>query len=214
MDLSLHSIFDARLPKHRKIELFKILFQFILMTLCACVIGIIVSQMLDVSFYESAQRSVSLHFEALFLGMNGFREVLTALIKYCLWELVCIAVVFCISFSVINYAVTDMVLVFSGFRTGFSISFLAHYLQEGRFVYSPGGLRFAVFLSVKIVLMILLFLYAYKAAAYSASLRFSSGGRLCLKPMQIFPFCVFTLAYVGSVMIVSGAYCLVIYFIK
>lgn len=201
--------------RNERLEQFKILFQFVLMSVCSLVIGAFLSNIFSEQYYTVAQSVVSTHFEKLFLGYSDLLECMRAVIRYSSFDIICILAVFAVSFAVFNYAATDIILVVCGIKTGFSIAFLSEYVSNEALAYNLGVLRFTVYAVFKAALLLLLFTYSYRAAVYSISLnRTTANGRWAVTFKKLLPFLALTLAYIGAVIITNGAYCWIIYMLK
>ena len=191
------NIYSSKMHDGRSsLERVKILFQFVLMLVCSLIIGTLMTGMVEADFYIGAQSTVSSHFEMLFLDIVGVSDVIRSVIAYSVFEIICVIVIFVASFSVFNYAVSDIVLVICGIKSSFSVAFLSEYISEPIFSYNVGYLKFAVYFIFKALMLLLIFIYAYKSAVYSVDLRYSTAnGRLTLKFSALFPFLLATIAY-------------------
>ena len=208
-------IIQKNVSHAERLEQIKILFQFLLMIFSSVIIGAILTKLCSERYYIIAQNPVSTHFEKLFLEKKGILEVLRSIAIYSSWDMLCVLVVFFTSFSAFNYVATDILLVASGIKTGFSITFLSKYLSAPILSYNLSVLKFSVFVFFKIILLFLLFSYSYNAAIYSLSMRYTSpNGRLKIVFPKLFTFLGVTLAYIGSIMITNSAYCWILYLLK
>ena len=198
-----------------RMERVKIIFQFALMTACSFVIGILLIRMLPQSFYSDSVLKVSTHFETLFINCGSFYDYIRCILKYSLSDIICIAALFCVSFAAFNYVASDVVLIYNGIRTGSAVSFLWAFISSAELAYKLGVLRYVVFVVFKSILLLLVFDYSCRAAIHSRKLKsLSPAGRPNVKPRALFPFIVNTLTYVGSVIILNGIYCFLIYVLK
>ena len=199
----------------QKLERVKILFQFLLMLICSAIIGYGIAKNISEDFYQSSMLGVSAHFETVFLNCNIFYDYLKTVLIYAVSDILSILIIFVISFSAFNYIVSDILLIYNGLRMGFSISFLSVFVSNALFGYNIGVLRYTAFVFFKAVALTLIFDYAYRAAVYSLKFKIiTPNGRPNVKIKVLFPFVVYTLTYIGSVIIINGAYCWLIYFLK
>lgn len=198
-----------------KLENIKILFQFLLMLICSLTIGGVLIKSLPETFYQSLIVRVSAHFETVFINCDGIYDHIKTILLYALSDILSVAIIFVVSFSAFNYVLSDFLLVYNGIRTGASVCFLYMFISNPVFVYNIGLLRYIVFLFFKAVILILIFDYAYRAAVYSRKLKITTpSGRPNIKIKVFFPFVMYTLTYIGSLIIINGAYCWLIYFLK
>ncbi len=198
-----------------RLERIKILFQFILMLVCSVIIGWLVVNSLTETFYQNSVLGVSTHFETVFINCKTFYDYIKEILLYALSDILSVFVIFVVSFSAFNYLVCDLLLVYNGLRIGTSVSFLSAFISNSIFAYNIGLLRFVVFVFFKAVVLMLMLDYAYRAALYSQKLKLTApNGRPNVKVKVLLPFIVYTLTYIGSVIIINGVYCWLIYLLK
>lgn len=207
------SFFKASASKESlKLERAKIAFQFLLMTVCSLIMGILISGGLSDSFYSDAVTGISAHFENAFLNCHTFYDKVLHVVLYSLSDLICLTIIFCVSFAVFNYVVSDFVLIYNGIKFGFLTSFLSKYLFGRVASYNINTVEFFTVVFFKVTTLILILDYAYRAAVYSIGLKETKfNGRPSVKLRVLFPFCINTLAYMGSIIILNGLYCWLIY---
>lgn len=199
----------------QKLERIKILFQFVLMLICSIIIGLMLVNSLSETFYQNSMLGISAHFETVFINCKTFYDYIKAILLCALSDILSLLIIFVVSFSAFNYAVSDILLVYNGLRIGFSVSFLSAFISNSLFAYNIGRLRFVVFVFFKAVILLLILDYAYRAAVYSRKLKLTTpSGRPNIKIKVLLPFTVYTLTYIGSVIIINGVYCWLIYFLK
>lgn len=211
-DLSFASVRSRELVR---VERLKIAFQFLLMTVCSLVIGHMIARALSDDFYKSSVVGVSSHFETLFINCTAIYDYISCILRYSIWDIACVAVIFFVSFAAFNYSVTDIVLVCLGVRCGLSVSFLAAFIRDGSYDYGIGVMRYIVFVFFKVTALLLILNYSYVAAVTSTSLRRTAeSGRLVIHPPSLIRFLLYTIACVGSLIVLSGLYCWLIYLLK
>ncbi len=193
----------------------KIALQFALMSICSAVLGVLLSKVLPESFYVKSAGALFEHFGNIFKNCSEVSENLYQILSYALSDIILVAVIFCVSFAVFNYAVSDIVLVYSGLKTSFAISFLSKYLSNTDFSYSISWIEFTVFVIFKLLIMLVIWDYAYKAAAFSPNLKkINSLGRSAVNTRTVFSFFLSSLIYFGTIIILNSLYCYLIYIIK
>lgn len=198
-----------------RIERTKIAFQFILMSVCSVLIGFLLVGVLSENIYSDNVFRVSDHFKKMFIGCESFGDYFSCILSFALSDIICILIIFAVSFALFNYVVSDFVLIYSGFRFGFITSFLSSFVSNTEYAYSIGWIKYLVFIFFKSAVFILLWDYSYRSAVYSANLKETSSiGRPNLKIKVVVPFLVNTLARIGAVIILDGLYCGLIYFLK
>ncbi len=207
--------FDRKAKVLSKIERKKIAFQFILTSVCSALLGLLLVRALSESVYFDNILLVSTHFEKIFIDCKGFYDYFFCILSYALSDIICVLIVFAVSFAVFNYVVSDFVLIYSGVRFGLIISFLYSFVSNAGYTYNIGWVRYLVFIFFKAAVFILLLDYSYRAAVYSVNLKkISAAGRPNLKFKVLLPFLVNTFARIGGVIILNGLYCALIYFLK
>jgi hypothetical protein len=193
----------------------KILFQFLLMVLCSATIGWMLVNTLSEASYHNSEFRISSHFETVFINCKILYDYIKAILLYSLSDILSLLIIFVASFSVFNYIVSDLLLVYNGMRIGFSLPFLYAFISDPVFVYNIGLLKYIVFVFFKVGILILILDYAYRAAVYSQKLKITApNGRPNIKIKVLFPFIIYTFTYIGSLIIINGAYCWLIYFLK
>ena len=198
-----------------KLERVKIAFQFLLMTVCSLIIGFLISGALSDGFYEKSVLGVSSHFETLFIDCSEPYDYISCIALYSVYDIICIAVVFFVSFAAFNYVATDFVLIYNGTRFGLAVSFLSAFIDSQRYSYGIGIIRYIVFIFFKTAILILLFGYSYRAAILSGELRrMGANGRIVINPKTLLYFLLYTFANIGSVLLLNGLYCWLIYILK
>ncbi len=198
-----------------RIERLKIVFQFLLMTVFSFVVGCLIASSLSADFYESSVVGVSSHFEKLFINCATVYDHAKCVLIYSFGDVLCIAMIFLVSFSAFNYIATDLVLIYCGIRCGLSICFLSAFIGGADYLYSIGIIRYIVFVFFKTAIMLLLLCYAYTAAVSSSALRRTvPNGRIVISPQAAAKFLLYTLACMGSVLMLSGLSCWFMYLLK
>lgn len=200
--------------KHREVrrdteytERCKIVFQFVLMLIASVLCGIFFTRLLSDEYLNSVLFDISKHFNAPFRELGEPREILMRYLSYCLSDLCCIVLVYLFSFSFINYAVTDMVIVFCGFKFGLS----AALIWKITFV-RIGFANCILFFALRGVLLVILLIYSYRMAIYSLHIRrFSSNGRAMIGARDFLNILLLSISVLGSILIINGLYCLLIY---
>jgi hypothetical protein len=198
-----------------KLEQAKIIFQFILMVLCSLIIGAMLSSICSEEYYISSQFQISAHFEKMFLGISELPDALLEILRYSLTDIVVILLVFLVSFSIVNYVATDILLIVCGIRCGFLITFLSGYLNDTPFIYNTDILDFSIFTFFKLSVLLLVLCYSYHAAICASYMKYKNeNGRVSVYFSKFISFVAITVAYVGALIIINAAYCLLIYILK
>ena len=132
--------------------------------------------------------------------------------RYSAAELICIAVTFVFTFSVLNYVTSDLILVYRGFTGGFSACLLYRILMMENTEYQPGWLRFFIFVGVKGCILIGFFLYSWCAALYSYEMkRLNATGRAIWNTRVMGALVLGTIAFCGLILFLNGFYCFLIF---
>ena len=198
-----------------KLERLKIGFQFLFVLVFSSTVGIILARSVSDNFYANWVFRISTHFETVFINCTSLFDYVLAVCRYSLFDLVSVIIVFAVSFSVLNYILTDIVLLYSGVKFGVSVAFLVEFLKRSSSVYSVGRVRLFIFILFEFAFLALLFAYSYATARSSARLReVSSVGRPNLNATEVLKFSAKALAYVGAVLILNFLYCFLLYVSK
>jgi len=193
-------------------EKLKVAFQFFIMIFCSAFIGYVFCGLLSEELILSLTVSISTHFENTFAFCEGPLEYFGEALVYTLPEIICITFIFFASFATFNYLATDAALLFYGFRFGMSATLLFLLISSDGSIYQIRYSELIIFIIFKIFLLVLLVKYSYTAAKYSYSLKkVGPLGRPDVKIKVLFPFLISSLTYMGSMMILNGIYCLLIY---
>jgi len=114
---------------------------------------------------------------------------------------------FVFSFSFINYAVSDLIIVFLGFRYGLMSSII----KQASFSVVGIGNSLSYWIIRMAVLLVVTF-YSCKIAFYSLSVRkFSKNGRLVINNASLLRAVLLTIMTVGSVLILEALYCVFVF---
>lgn len=185
----------------------KIIFQFSLMLIVSVIGGICLAKLVRDEVSEGLSEIVCRHFLTLFTDGVELRDGVLYILRLCTADIACICIMLIFSFSFINYTVTDMVMVFCGFRFGLDVA-----VVFGTALKSIGGFDFAVFVVLRAAVALVLLAYACKTAIYSLNIRrFSYNGRLIISPKSVITAFLLTLTLLGAVLFINGLYCLLIY---
>ena len=205
-------IFGKRISIKLAIERNKMLFQFIVMFFSSLLLGIISTKLLSEGFLRNSNVIISLHFELPFSNCDGFASVVREIFYYSAFDLVSALAIFLASFSVLNYFISDLMIILGGFKTGFSIALLAGFIDNSDAAYSVGVSRFLLFCLFRIALVAYMVFYAWRSALYSFDLRRSDElGRAVMNPKTLLNYFLFSLTFTGTLLIINAAYCGIIY---
>lgn len=190
-----------------EVEKTKIIFQFVLMLTASVLCGIFFTRLLSYEFLNSTLINVSRHFNAPFRGCGSFDEILSKYLEFCGCDIVCLTLLLLFSFSFINYIISDLVLIFSGFKFGMSIAVIWYF----SFARIGFGNSFT-FLILRSIALVVILIYSYRMALYSLDIRkFSDNGRVVLNKKHLLSILLFTVNILGLIFIINGLYCLLIY---
>lgn len=193
----------------------KILFQFALMTVMSLIMGGAIRSFVSGDFFTASVHSVATHFEKIFINCSTAYDYIVRIALYSLSDVILLLVICASSFSILNYVISDAVLVYNGVKFGFCATLLWGFISNDLLVYNIGFTRYLVFVFFKSATILLILNYAYRAALYSIKFkRTDSLGRSRIKPRELFPFLVNTSAYVGMLLILNAIYCWLIYILK
>ena len=199
----------------RRTERAKIAFQFVLMSVCSLIMGHLIARSFSDAFYVDRSLNVSTHFEAIFLHCSNFGDYFTCILSYALSDLLCVLLIFCVSFATFNYIISDLVLVYSGMRTGLVISFLMFFLSDTNTSYNVAPIKFIVFVVFELLCLIIVWDYSYRAAIHSYELKkVTVSGRSAANTSVVVAFLINTAMYLGTILLISGSYCWLIYILK
>ena len=184
----------------------KIIFQFVLMTIASIIAGFCFAHLLNAeTLNNSLMANISCFFSDLASGT--FSEIFSSYLMLgiidCLW--VCLGFIF--TFSFINYIVSDIFLIFSGFKFGINSA-----LIKLIGVHHIGVVNSLSYWILKGCYLVMLTWYLCKLAFYSADMkRFSSNGRTILNKNLTISCFLLMVSALGIVFIVNAIYFLIIY---
>ena len=202
--------FTADASDRMRLESAKILFQYLLMILASSVCGAAMNQMLSDAFINDQLSGVILHFEGMFLGCDGLLSYLRCLLRYSMLDLISLAGLFACSFSIFNYVISDLILVFNGFRLGFCGVFLTHFLK-GQGVYSLTYGTFFMFWIFRLSVVFLLLRFAFRGALWARKMKsYLPGGRKALRGRVLISFVSSLLFTACSILMLNTLYCVLI----
>ena len=196
-------IFNSHKQKNADIEKAKIVFQFAVMLIASVIGGMCFSNMLT----ESAIQRFTAKLYISFNAMSNDVSFLNIFTEVALIDVICVALLFVFSFSFINYIVSDMVIIFLGFRFGMNAAIikLSGFSQIG----ACNSLSFWIF---KGIILFGIMLYACIAAFKALELRrFGANRRPRINNRSLLHIILFTLVAIVFILAVNGLYCLFVY---
>ena len=197
------------------VERLKILFQFLVTLLFAFISGAILCGACSDTFHSSSQIVITKHFNSLFLGAISLQDVFLTIITYSLPYIFSIITIAVLSFSVFNYLVSDIVLLICGIKVGFSITLLLNNVFLDQSVQGVSVLSFLMFSMFRILILVLVVCFAYRASLFSRNISFrNNNGRYYLEPLKILSFAVITAAHIGALVFINGVYCAIAFVLK
>ena len=196
-------MFRSYLKNSTETEKAKIVFQFAVMLIVSVIGGICFSNMLTPTAIQRFTAKLYISFNASSPEVS-FWDIFS---KIALVDIACILVLFVFSFSFINYVISDIVILFLGFRFGVNSAVikLAGFEQLG----IGNSLVFWIF---KGVLLLAVVLYACLAAFKSLEFRkIGANRRTTINNKSLFRIILYTLSTIVVTLIIDGIYCLLIY---
>lgn len=199
----------------QKLERMKISFLFSFVLLISSLLGILIANYISKEVYANALFRISNHFETVFLRCADFVGYVKIITLYSLSDIISILVIFAVSFSMLNYFATDIVLFYGGIKFGVSSAFLINFSKYGNLPYSVGGIRIFVFLMIDLAILALMLYYSCQAAISSASFRcIDTSGRPNIRARDFLLFTIKTAACIGTIFILNTIYCFLLYILK
>lgn len=199
----------------QRLEKIKISFLFSAVLLISSFLGMIVANYISADLYANSVFRISNHFETAFLRCSDLLGYIKIIALSSLSDIIAFFVIFAVSFSILNYVITDVVLFYCGVKFGISVAFLVGFSRLQNSPYRLGGIRLSLFVLTELILLVLILCYSCYAA--TASLRFkqtASSGRPNIKTGDLILFSVKTVACVGAVIILNALYCFSLYILK
>lgn len=196
-------IFSNHKQRNADIEKAKIVFQFAVMLVASVIGGMCFSNLLTSSALQRFAAKLYISFNAS-SGEVSFIDIFT---KIAVVDLVCIVLLFVFSFSFINYIVSDMILLFLGFRFGMNAAIikLSGFSQIGL----GNSLSFWVF---KGLILFGIMLYTCVVAFKALELRrFGANRRPKISNKTLLHIIFFTALTMVFTLVVDGLYCLFVY---
>ena len=189
----------------------KIVFQYGLMLVASMILGWTLKRFLSQNFLLDTANLMSKHFSIPFAFCNTAWEYLQCIFLYALPDLISFFLIFMSAFTVFNYVLVDVVLVYLGLRSGFSIGILMT-ASHWTFSFSPSLFHRICFVCLRFFILVMVFWFSYQISLQAFRIkRFSPVGHLLTDPKRIFTLCLFSVAFLALVTILNGLYCLLIY---
>ena len=209
MDSSLHQYTQMAIQKERK----KINFQYILTLCCSLFAGGVFVSFLTDEFLPGILRQVAVHFELAFFEMPSLFRGILWMIRYSVPDLICGGICFLFSFSNIHCLIADLLLIFQGISSGFSIWLLFQIECSRTPVFANGG-YFFTFLLFRLCVLTLFTVFciqtSYIAMTQTQDLR---TGRLTLPASSVKRLLLWLTAFGIAVLLLTGFYAMILYFI-
>lgn len=184
----------------------KIIFQFILMSLTSVIAGFCFAHLLNEDTFNGIIKTTISDFY-LNSKSTSFSELLQSYFKFCLPDILCIIIGLIFTFSFINYIISDIALIFLGFKFGINSALIkmAGFNQLGI-------LSSLSYWLLKGCSLLIFTVYFCKLAFCSLEMkRFSRNGRVILNKKATLLSIVLTLSILGLTFIVNGIYFIFIY---
>ncbi len=198
-----------------KLEKMKISFLFSALLLLSTVCGILITNYISEELYPNSLFRVSTHFETAFLKSAGLIDSAKIIAIYSLPDIISFLIIFAASFSIVNYLISDIIIIYSGIRFGVSVAFLINFANKSSFSYSVGNVRLWLFILTNLMMLSTLLYYAYQAAISSVSFRRTDpNGRPNIKTKDFITFALKSAACIGIVFMLNTLYCFFIYMLK
>lgn len=199
----------------KTLEKMKISFLFSSVLIVSTLLGIFIANYASASIYPNSVFLLSNHFETAFLRCTDFLGCVKIIALYSLSDIVLLLIIFAVSFSMLNYLLTDIVLFLAGVKFGISVAFLLSFARMSNLPYSVGNIRIFLFIASELLILALLLYYSYSAAISALSFReTNASGRPDVKARDFLLFSLKTAACVGAILILNAIYCFLLYVLK
>ena len=199
----------------KTLEKMKISFLFSSVLIVSTLLGIFIANYVSASIYPNSVFLLSNHFETAFLRCTDFLGCVKIIALYSLSDIILLLIIFAVSFSILNYLLTDIVLFLAGVKFGISVAFLLTFSRISNLPYSIGSIRIFIFIASELLILALLLYYSYSAAISALSFRGTNvSGRPNIKVRDFMFFSVKTAACVGAILILNAIYCFLLYVLK
>ena len=199
----------------KTLEKMKISFLFSSVLIVSTLLGIFIANYTSASTYPNSVFLLSNHFETAFLRCTDFLGCVKTIALYSLSDIRLLLIIFAVSFSILNYLLTDIVLFLAGVKFGISVAFLLTFSRISNLPYSIGSIRIFIFIASELLILALLLYYSYSAAISALSFRGTNvSGRPNIKVRDFMFFSVKTAACVGAILILNAIYCFLLYVLK
>ena len=178
------------------------------MILGSLICALCFSRLLGEDAVSSSAERIVRHFRSDFSREHFFNGFGRMLFRTCCVEIFCIIITFVFSFSYINYLVSDIVLIFVGFRYGLGTALIK--LATLRAVGVGNALTFCLIGALEGALLLY---YSYKMGVYSIGMRrFSSEtARTVLNSRTVVSTVLLTLTSLLAALALGALYCLILY---
>lgn len=189
----------------QRTERFKILFQYLLVLIGSVIAGALFTFFFTENLLTQLGSNIQTHFQTIFENCNSIPQAIRLVVRYAFPELICVLLSFLFTFSMLNYLISDLILVYEGFTSGCSV-FLLFRLNTGMLWEEIlfGITRFGILVCFSVAL--------YRMALYSSQLkRFTETGRPMIHPRTVLRLILCTAIFGTLILLFDLLYCLLIY---
>ena len=191
-----------------ELEKRKIIFQFTLMLIGSLICALLFTELLGEGAINSSTERIVRHFSVNSEQALTLRTFSLMLLRTFCVEIFGIIITFVFSFSYINYLVSDVILIFLGFRYGLNAALVK--LATFRAVGIANSLSFWVIGALQSALILY---FSYRMGVYSIGMRkFSSeSARTVLDIRVVLSSVLLTLTSLLATLGLGALYCLILY---
>jgi len=189
----------------------KILLQYAMILFFFLIAGILLFRTVSDDFIVSQAVIMLDRDETVFLHCQSLYEYIRCMLKYAMWDIASAFALFICSFAVFNYVASDIILAANAVKIGFSLAFLSLFISVGFAGIHISLLRFIVFLTFRLLVVILLYSFAYACAIFSRKIRGADrNGRTRIRPRVILPFLLDFAASLCMILLCNFLYCIIL----
>lgn len=192
-----------------KAETKKIIFQYTIVAMASLLIGGCFSYLISNGILLTFGEEIKNHFLLEIKPDRQLDSILIYTAYYSLFDLLCVFLGFCFTFSIFNYLASDIILLCKGFSVGFSTAVFYRCVSQ----YSVTDYRsLIIFAILKIFTLIFITVFLCGLSIHSVQLKiFLPNYRFKLEIKSLLFIILYTICGVGTAFILNAIYCFLIF---
>lgn len=190
----------------------KLAFQLFLIACLGIASGVIFSKFVSAFFRASVEQAILIHFELPFRFVSESIGWIVQILRYAWDDVSLLFLLFLFSFTLLELPLSELILLWQGGKLGFSVALLMQTAHSSTVAFQLTFLKILSFILLHCVVLMTFLVYIFRGAQISFLIRSNKKGiRFFIEPALLLRLCVETLVVCGSVLLLYGIYCFVIF---